>query len=223
MRKQQRVHFECLTTLSHVVQPGRRNFALRDRLRTRSDTSDLTADFDRVSAEPLDLKSYHTEWALIREKQPVNIPRALWNKVTESIIGRLLDDAGSRVPSIAREVYDLNFGTDTQYGLGEGQAFVNGELALATLLDDLEDPNNEFGPIDINVFFADHDFETEDGVITAMDDIYNTFSFEAVNRIWFKILFDALTTKQQYPDLFKTSWVALSGTQVFQTEKLFTG
>jgi hypothetical protein len=192
-------------------------------LQTRSNPNDLTADFARVGAEPLDLKSYHTEWTLIREKQPFNIPRALWNKVTEAMIGRLLSDVGSRVPSIAREVYDLTFETETQYGLGEDQAFVNGELALATLINDLQDPNGEFGPIDINVFFADHDFETEEGLIEVMDDIYNTFSFEAVNRIWFKILLDAFTTKQKYPDLFKTSWVALSGTQVFQTEQLFTG
>ncbi len=200
-----------------------RDFTLRDSLNTRNYTTDLTTDFLRVGAEPLDLKSHHTEWTLIREKQSSNIPRVLWDKITESMIASKLTDPTSRVPSLSRELYDVNFGTDTRYGLGDEQAFVDGVLAKATLIDDLQDADNDFSPIDINTFFAAHDFDTSAGLVTAMNDIYNTFSFTSVNRIFFKILLDAFTTKQKYADIFKTSWVALSGTQVFQTEELFTG
>ena len=134
-----------------------------------------------------------------------------------------LTDATSRVPSLTRESYDVNYNTMTRYGLGDGQAFVDGQLALATLLDDLQDPNNDFSPIDINVFFAAQDFETEQGITDAMEDIYNTFTFTSVNRLYFKFLQDAMTTQPEFAGLFKTSWVALQGTQVFQTEQLFTG
>jgi hypothetical protein len=200
-----------------------RDFTLRDDLHPRNYTTDLTADFDRINTEPLDLKSHHTEWTLIREKQPFNIPEALWDKITESIIASSLTDSTSRVPSLSRELYDVTYDTNTRYGLGAGQAFVDGALALATILDDLQDPNNDFSPIDINTFFATHDFETDDGITEAMEDIYNTFNFEATNRIFFKVLHDALTTQPEFADLFKTSWVSLQGTQIFLTEELFTG
>ncbi|KKK94081.1 hypothetical protein LCGC14_2686420, partial [marine sediment metagenome] len=200
-----------------------KDFSLRDDLITRNYTTDLPADFLRVGAEPLDLKSHHTEWTLIRKNQPTNIRRVLWDRVTEAMIAEKLDDSTTRVPSLARELYDVTNGTDTRYGLGNGQAFVDGALAKATLIADLEDPNNDFSPIDINVFFAANDFDTVAGLTIIMDDIYNTFSTTSVNRIYFKILLDAFTTKQKYEELFKTSWVSLSGTQIFQTEELFTG
>ena len=200
-----------------------RDFTLRDDLIPRNYTTDLPADFSRVGQEPLDLKTLYTEWTLIREKQPFNIDRALWDKITEAMIARKLTDATVRVPSLERELYDLSFGTQTRFGLRDGQAFVRGDLALATVLDDLQDPNNDFTPVDINVFFANNDFSTEAGIISAMETIYNTFPFEAVNRIFFKVLLDAFTSKAQYPDIFKTSWVSLTGTQVFQTEALFNG
>ena len=98
-----------------------RDFTLRDDLITRNYTTDLTTDFSRIGAEPLDLKSHHTEWTLIREKQSSNIPRVLWDRITESIIAEKLTDSSSRVPSLSRELYDVNFGTDTRYGLGDEQ------------------------------------------------------------------------------------------------------
>ena len=200
-----------------------RDFTLRDDLIPRNYTTDLTADYLRVGADPLDLKSHHTEWTLIRENQPFNVSRDLWDRVTESMIAEKLDDATTRVPSLSRELYDVTYGTDTRYGLGTEQAFVDGALAKATLIDDLQDPNNDFSPIDINVFFAAHDFDTTAGLTEVMDDIYNSFSYTSVNRIYFKILLDAFTTKQKFEEIFKTSWVALSGTQVFQTEEVYSG
>lgn len=200
-----------------------KDFSLRDKLHTRNYTSDLPNNFAQVGTQPVGVKTLHTEWALIREKQLSPIPRELWDKITESIIARKLEDPSSRVPSLARELYDLSHGTDTRYGLGEDQAFVDGSLAIATILHDLQDPTNDFSPININSFFASHDFDTEQGIVKAMDDIYESFPADAVNRIFFKVLLDALTTKQDYPDIFKTSWVALSGTQVLQTEALYSG
>ena len=181
------------------------------------------ADFSRVKQEPLDLKNLHAEWTLLREGQPFKIDRALWDRITEAVIGRKLDNAAVRVPSLERELYDIQFNSQTQYGFDDGQAFVNGQLALATTIDDIEDPNNDFAPVDINAFFTAADTLTEQGLIDFYDDIYNMFSVEDVNRIYFKILLDALTTKDEYPGVFKTSWVSLEGTQLLQTEALVNG
>jgi hypothetical protein len=200
-----------------------RDFTLRDELKTRDYPSDLPADFSRVKQEPLDLKNLHAEWNLLREGQPFKIPRDLWDKVTESVIGRLLSNPAVRVPSLDRELYDLTNDTQTRYGFADGQAFVNGQLALATTLDDIQDADNDFSPIDVNAFFGASDIETEAGLIAFYDDIYNMFSVEDVNRIYFKILIDALTTKDKFPSLFKTSWVALEGTQLLQTEAIVNG
>jgi hypothetical protein len=200
-----------------------RDFTLRDNLRTRNYTTDLTADYLKVGTEPLDLKTLHTEWTLIRERQPFNIPRALWDKVTEAMIAVKLTDSTSRVPSLSRELYDINYNLMTRYGLGDGQVFGDGSLFLATLLDDLQDPNNDFAPVDINTFFAANDFTSEAGITSAMDSIYNSFPYEAVNRLFFKFVQDAMTTQPEFAGFYKTSWVALQGTQVFQTAELFTG
>ena len=208
-----------------------RDFTLRDRLTPRDYPSDLEipqdpttlADFSRVKQEPLDLKNLHAEWTLLREGQPSKIPRSLWDKITEAVIGRLLSDPLIRVPSLERELYDLRNSTETQYGFGDGQAFVNGQLALATVLDDLTDSSNDFSPVDINSFFLTHEFVTEAGIIEAFDDIYNLFRVEDVNRMYFEILLDALSTKSKYPDVFKTSWVSLEGSQLLQTEAVVNG
>ena len=42
-----------------------------------------------------------------------------------------------------------------------------------------------------------------------------------MNGIWFSILQDALTNKNQFTDLFKTSWVALHGIQILDVNGLF--
>lgn len=187
----------------------------------------LRADLeDGVS--PLDLKDTHTEWELIREKQPYYIPRALWNNVTEAMIGFALTsatsyDVSNRVPTLARVLYDSTNGTDTQYGLRTGQTLVDSDMAIATVLADLENPENSFYPIDINIFFQNYSFEgatdseRRDNIVLAMDAIYNTFSYEHVNRIFFSVLMDAFSKKAKYPDIFKTSMVSLHGIKLLET------
>jgi hypothetical protein len=207
-----------------------RDFTLRDELMTRSDPANPLTDQVALgggrterTGDPLHLKTLHAEWTLVRQGQPFKIPREYWDRITESVIGRKLDNPVVRVPSFVREAYDAEFGTQTRYGLNEGQAFVNGQLALATVIDDLQDPTNNFAPVDVNSFFQANETETEGGTIAFFDNIYNNFSVEAVNRIFFKVLLDALSTKDKYPGIFKTSWVTLEGSQLLQTEALVNG
>jgi hypothetical protein len=199
------------------------DFTLRDEFFPRSNPAELPAAAPVIGQQPLDLKTLHSEWTLLRPGQPTKIPRSLWDKITEAVIGRKLNDPTIRVPSFAREAYDAEFGTQTRFGLEDQQAFVNGRLALATVLDDLTDPTNDFAPIDINVFFQNNETLTEGGLISFFDTIYNTFTVKTVNRIFFKVLLDALSTKDRYPGVFKTSFVTLEGRQRLQTEALING
>jgi len=182
-----------------------RDFTLRDNL--------TIVDND----EHIQLNNVHEEWKLFRESQQFNIDRYMWDNITESIVKFKLLQPSVRVPSFERELYDLQYNTDTQYGLEDGQAFVNGELALGSVLGYLNDPNVDFSPIDINAFFNNNSFDTPAEIIIAMDTIYNTFLFTDVNRIFFSVLADAFSTKSKYPGLFKTSMVSLHGVQPFQT------
>lgn len=184
-----------------------RDFTLRDTLETGD--------------SELQNKNLHQQWELLRREQPTVIPRRLWNKVTEAIVGFKLDDPTTRVPSFERELYDEENGTSTRIGLGTGQAFANGELALATILADLNNPDIDFAPVDINVFFQNHDFDTSENIIDAMDTIYNTFPFIHVNRMFFDVLLDGLSEQAKYADVFKTSMIALHGIRPFQVAGIF--
>lgn len=177
----------------------------------------FTKDFTlRDSTDP-SRKNVHEEWEIFRQEQPYNIPRALWDRVVESIVGYKLTDSSQRVPTLERELYDDIHGTDTQYGLGDEQAFVSGELALASILAYLKRADNDFSPQDISIFLETYPMDTAQSIIDGMAEIYNTFPFYHVNRIFFETLLDAFSTKNKYPDIFKTSMVALHGIRILET------
>lgn len=184
-----------------------RDFTLRDSL--------------DVGRSALELKNLHTQWELFREEQPNHPKRELWDKITESIVGFKLTDPATPVPSLDRVLYDQIFVTDTRFGLGEGQAFVDGTIALNTVIQDLESPDNDFTPTDINVFFENNDFDTPENIIAAMNTIYNTFHFRNVNRILFSVLHDAFAGKKRFAEIFKTSYVALHGIRLLEVGGLF--
>lgn len=205
-----------------VVSRGLRGIVDADRRYVMRYTRDFTLrDSLDGGKSALEKKNLHSEWQMFRQHQPYHINRLLWDKMTESMVGYQLRDSNIRVPSFERELYDDKYATATQYGIGEGQTFVAGDLALATVLSDLENPDNNFQPIDINVFFDRHNFETPEAIILSMDTIYNTYSFEHVNRIFFSVLQDAMSVQSQYADIMKTSMVSLHGVRPFQTGGIF--
>jgi hypothetical protein len=207
---------------SQSVIKGLRGIVNADRRYVLRYTRDYTLrDTLDHGSSALQLKNKHTEWELIREEQPSKIRRALWDLVTECIIGEKLDGS-IRIPSLTRELYDTKFQTDTQYGLGRDQAIANGELALDAILYYLTNPENDFRPIDINIFFQQFSFDTRDNIVAAMDRIYNAFAAIHVNKIFFSVLHDAaFSQKNNYIDIFKTSMIALHGVKPFQVGGLF--
>lgn len=169
----------------------------------------------------LEKKALHEEWELFREEQQFHINRWQWDLITESMVGYKLNDPTIRVPNYERELYDSKYATETRYGLGEGQAFTDGTLAIATILDDLLNPDNSFYPVDVNVFFERENFDTPEDIESAMNTIYNTFPFEHVNRMYFSVLLDAMSVKLEYAGIFKTSMIALHGIRPFQVAGVF--
>lgn len=170
----------------------------------------------------LQLKNKHEEWKLIREFQTGKLDQWLWDRITESIVGFKLDDNSKRIPSLNRELYDEKFDTDTSFGLGDDQAFADGELALQCILYDLQNPNNEFDPIDIDLFFEQFSFDTPENIINSMNEIYASFPAEHINRMFFSVVHNAaFSQKTKYADIFKTSMIALHGIRPFQTRGMF--
>ena len=169
----------------------------------------------------MNLKNKHQEWLMFRREQPSTISRELWDRLTEALMGYTLTDSTVRVPSLERQLYDTLYGTDTRFGLGEDQAFVDANYALATIIAYLSDPNRDFTPVNIDSFFATYSFDTPENIRTTMDVIYNSFTSEHVNNVWFETLSDALATRAKYKELLKTSWVALHGIRVLEVGGLF--
>jgi hypothetical protein len=179
----------------------------------------FTRDFtlrDNVlsNGKNINLKDVHEEWAIFREKQLDVVSVVLWNKLTEALIGYSISDATIRVPALERELYDIVNNTDTRFGLGAGQAFVDKALAVTSIMVYLQNPNNDFYPVDLDRFFSLNNFDTPVATQAAMLEIYNTFPSNHVNAMWFSTLQDALTTKAKYKGLMKTSWVSLHGIRV---------
>jgi hypothetical protein len=207
---------------SHVIIKALRNYINDDNRYIIRWTRDFTLrDTLETGYTPLHNKNLHAQWEIFRREQPLHIPRWLWNKVTESIIGYKLDNSLERVPSVERELYDAEYGTGTQYGLGVGQALTDRDSALAIIMAYLLDDTINFAPIDINVFFNSYSFDTDANIITAMDAIYNSFSFSHVNNIFFNVLLEALSFNRKYEGIFKTSMIALHGIKTFQEQGFF--
>jgi hypothetical protein len=176
-----------------------RDFTLRDNLNNASSA--------------LEHKNKHVEWKLFREKQFFKIDYVLWKKAIEALIGYNLDlsdniDFNSPIPSIERQVYDTIYNKDSSIGLGNGQVMLPSSVGLDTLNKILREENTDF-KVDIADFIQRHPLNTIQDIKDAMEEIYQTFSIEEVNRIYFSLLHDAFVFKKEYEEFFKTSWVGI--------------
>jgi hypothetical protein len=209
--------YEIPARMTDIVLRGLRRYVNEDRRYTVRFTRDFTLRDD----VDVTLKSKHTEWQLIRQDQATKIPLTLWNRVTEAMTGYKLTDPSEAVPELTRVLYDEQYGTDTRYGLGDGQAFTNGAQAIETFMLELFNEDEPLNNIDLNTFFEQYSFDTPENVELAMTAVYNTFVTEDVNRLFFVILHDAFANKKRFAELFKTSMIAVHGIRPFQTEGLF--
>lgn len=185
-----------------------RDFALRDTTENQMDVS-----------APL-LKNKHEEWDTFRRESTQHPPLPLWNKMVETVVGYDLATFPTTlvpVPSLDRVLYDEQYNATTRFGLRSGQGMTDKTVALNTILAVLEFPELVTNPINKFDFLDRSDFTTPEGIKAALDEIYNTFPSSAVNFILFEVLMDSLTLKTKYPDLFKTSWIAIHGIKLLET------
>ena len=175
---------------------------------------------DRLDTNSLQKKNVYEDWKLFREKQFNKIDRVLWNKIIESLIGYSMRDdftaiSNRPIPSMDRIVYDRIFKSDTRFGLGNDQILLESEEALNILREELMNfyvnTTDSYRSIIDTLLF---DSTTE--IITSMNMIYALLPTEIINKIFFALLLVAMSKKKEYPDLFKTSWVAI---QIVQDSK----
>lgn len=167
--------------------------------------------------DSLTKKNVHTQWEMFRQNQPFTIAEVLWNKLTESVLGYKLNNSLEQVPSLDRIVYDQTYGTETRIGMGDGQTFVDKDMAIATIIAEVENPNYDLYPIDKSLFLDTYNFDTKDSSKEAMEYIYNNFASSDINRIFFSCLHDALSLKKDYGGIMKTSAISLHGIRVLET------
>jgi hypothetical protein len=121
------------------------------------------------------------------------------------------------VPSLERVIYDSTYNTTSRFGLEEGQAFVDREIGIASVMRLIESSKFDTAPVDKYVFLDQHSFDTPLNIKKAMDYIFVNFSAEAVNTIFFELMQDALASKRDYSGLLKTSFIALHGIKILET------
>ncbi len=178
-----------------------KDFNLRDKLRKNS----------------LKEKNVFEDWKLFREKQFTKIDRLLWNKVISAMIGYpmitdYIANTNIPIPAMNRVVYDRLFNSDTRYGLDIDQVLLEKEEIKAIISNELSEfyvnTIDSFKEI-INELTFDFTLDT----IDSMNTIYSLLPTEFINKLFFAVLFVAMTKKKEYPNLFKTSWVAFQITQ----------
>jgi len=159
---------------------------------------------------------------MFRKKQLNRVDQVLWNKLVEALTGFELNSTGSAlttvaVPSLERQLYDAQFGTDTRFGIRDDEAFTDKDISIATVIAVITDVDFDTTPIDKEFFFASYSFDTPENTKIALDFIYNGFSIEAINKIYFEVLFDAFSVKSKYKDIMKTSFISVTGIRLLQS------
>ena len=175
---------------------------------------------DIVDVSRNNLMPIHREWSMFREHQNYNIPRVLWNKVIETMIGYSLADNTQLVPSLDRVLTDAKQGTTTQYGIGATQCLGNKNNVINIVVRELNNSTVSWQAVNRDEFFSSYSFDTPDHIIAAMNRIYATFPKEHVNRIFFSLLKDTLANVRELEGIYKTSYIALYGIHIIETAGL---
>ena len=201
-----------------------------NRYITQDDTYKIrfTRDFIlRNDPRDMELKNIHTEWALLREQQNTLIPEQLWNVLVDAACG--VNIIGSPNPSLSRIAYDERNGTNTRYGFGDGQAFVDQDLALNSIKYailntaltvsspsnggvEVPDPISFIDPTTIDTLFSSPSVTRK-----TMNDIWTQAKPVQVNEIFFTVLYDALAENYEFTDIFKTSMIAAHSIRLFNS------
>ena len=174
-----------------------KNFILRDKLNERD----------------LSLKNVHWEWKLFRKNQPSKVDRVLWDKVIESVCGLEFKEGAltdTVIPSFERETYDTFVtGATSRIGLGSGQVLLDRNNIIQLILSVLLDPNRQYSTVNITEFVNFYNINNPEEALLMLESIYDGFTIEEVNAIFFEILEESVLIRKKHPDFLKTSWVSI--------------
>lgn len=161
----------------------------------------------------IDTHNSYDEWKLLSKTSLDKIARALWDKITESMIGETLI-GGVTVPNSNIALFDDLNHTTAKYGFKAGQVLGNADVIKSTILALLH--NNDFSvvPIDKNTFLSNNNFNTILDIKRTMDYMYTNFSAATVNEIFFTILTTALSYTRELDGIFKTSYITIDCNKV---------
>lgn len=148
----------------------------------------------------------YSEWQLLRTYSIEKIPKTLWVKLIESMIERKLNSTAT-VPLYSKIIFDNTNGTNTRFGLNDGQTLGNSKLLIKSITDLLYDAN--FDITNRDSFFENYNFNNQLNIITTMNHIYDNFDAKLVNEIFFHLIKDTLTCSNNLNGLLKTSMIVL--------------
>lgn len=177
--------------------------------------------FMRNDDEDVTLKQVHQEWSLIRANQPTKLPKALWDKLVDTLCGEV--PPGDELPSIALTDYDGRSAIiPASWGLGPRQALCPPGIARATVQATLLSPRAlkydatqqkmvpdvlDYTGFDITALATY--FETPESIRQLMADIWTFGSARQVNELFFEVLEDSLAYTRELEGIFKTSYIAV--------------
>lgn len=165
----------------------------------------------------LDKKNVYEDWKLFREKDFTPVDRFLWNKFIESVIGYSLKDdftpiLSKPLPSMNRAVYDQLYNSDTRFGIEPGRILLEQKEAFDILQSELTsfyvNTSDSYREI-----IDGMSFESTMEIIHSMNTIYSLLPVQFTNKLFFAVLYAAMSKKREYSSVFKTSWVAIQITQ----------
>lgn len=205
-----RYHHVILRNVRDVVSSNDRYSLVLSIDNSLRDFSSYRSDSSR--------KNLHEEWTLFRKDSVNKVPRVLWNKLTEAVMGckieAFLNSEIVPVPAFDRVLFDELNNTKTRFGLRDGQAFGDKMQLIETIEAVILDPKTDTTPVDRYSFLNVNSFDSQNAAYSTMNYIYDTFPTSTVNAIFFECLADALTTQPIMPDIMKTSYVSLHGIKV---------
>jgi len=177
------------------------------------------------------LKNIHLEWQLLRQYQPLKLPRVLWDLLTNTLCGQTA--LGEILPFEPLTNYDERHGTTEQFGfLDQQQILTDPAIAQTTLkytvlntkvdkyvngdtvIDYISYPG--FNINDLDVYLS-----SPTNIREFMSNLWRYAKPKQLNEIFFAVLYDAAATNLELTDFFKTSFISLNEIRTIEVSTNF--
>lgn len=167
----------------------------------------------------IQLKPVHEEWLLLRPNQLKRIPKLLWDKLTDTLVGA--DALNSEIPFSAYALYDERNLTAVEYGFEEGMILEKPATAIDTVkytilntqVDKYENGTLVPDYISYTGFDSsklDEYLSSRESIRKFMTDLWRFAKPAQVNEIFFNVLQDSAAKNFEMTDFFKTSFISLT-------------